>query len=251
MSISEIFAIFGVGIAAGLINAVVGSGTLITFPTLIAFGYSPFLANISNNVGLVPGNASGVIAYRRELRGQSQRLCILGTFALLGGIVGSVLLLQLPGSVFTRIVPILILFACALVVAQPRLSKWLVSHRGAHPHGGFPLVVGVFLSGVYGGYFGAAQGVILIALLGIFLDDQLQRLNAAKNVFAGIANAGAALLFIAFAHIAWEPAGLIAAGSIIGGQIGGRYGRLIPARVLRPLIVVVGVVVSVHLLLSE
>ena len=248
MSLVEALAILGAGFAAGVINAVVGSGTLITFPTLIAFGYPAFLANVSNTVGLIPGIGSGIFAYRRELSGQTRRLCTLGVFSLLGGTVGSILLLQLPGAVFDHVIPALILVACTLVIAQSRLSKWLAHRRAGHPHGGLPLAAGVFLTGIYGGYFGAAQGVILISLLGIFLNDELQRLNGAKQILAGITNAVAALMFISFTHIAWGPAGLIAGGATIGGYIGGRYGRLLPARILRPLIVVIGVIAAVHLL---
>ena len=250
MSLVEALAILGAGFAAGVINAIVGSGTLITFPTLIAFGYPPFLANVSNTVGILPGIGSGINAYRRELSGQTRRLCTLGVFSLLGGTIGSILLLQLPGAVFGHVVPVLILVACALVIAQPRLSKWLAHRHAAHPHGGLPLAGGVFLSGIYGGYFGAAQGVILISLLSIFINDELQRLNGTKQVLAGIANAVAAIMFISFTHIAWGAAGLIAGGSIVGGHIGGRYGRLLPARILRLLIVVIGVTVAVHLLIS-
>jgi hypothetical protein len=248
VSLVEALAILGAGFAAGVINAIVGSGTLITFPTLIAFGYPAFLANVSNTVGLIPGIGSGIFAYRRELNGQTRRLCTLGVFSLLGGTVGSILLLQLPGEVFGHVIPILILIACTLVIAQPKLSKWLAHRHAGHPYGGLPLAVGVFLTGIYGGYFGAAQGVILISLLGIFLNDELQRLNGAKQILAGITNVVAALMFISFTHIAWGPAGLIAGGAAIGGYVGGRYGRLLPARILRPLIVVIGVTAAVHLL---
>src|SRR5580693_5559401 len=218
MSVLEALAIVGVGLVAGTINTIVGSGSLITFPTLLAFGFSPIVANVSNTVGLAPGSLSGAIAYRRELQGQKPRLLVLGTASVSGGITGAVLLLALPGSVFRYVVPALILLACVLVAVQPRLSRRLADR--AHPprHGGVPLFVGVYLTGVYGGYFGAAQGVILVSLLGIFLEDQLQRLNAAKNVLALLVNATSAIVFICATHIAWEAAVLIAAGSVVGGQ---------------------------------
>jgi uncharacterized membrane protein YfcA len=248
MSPLEALAIVAVGLAAGTINTIVGSGSLITFPTLLAFGFSPIVANVSNTVGLAPGSLSGAVAYRRELEGQRPRLLVLGTASVTGGAAGAVLLLALPHSVFRHVVPVLILVACALVALQPRLSHRLAG-RGARPrHGGAPLFAVVFATGIYGGYFGAAQGVILMSLLGIFLDDQLQRLNAAKNVLALCANGISALIFISVTHIAWEAAGLIAAGSITGGQIGGILGRRVPAPLLRVLIIVVGVTAAVVLL---
>jgi uncharacterized membrane protein YfcA len=161
--------------------------------------------------------------------------------------------LVLPGSVFRGVVPALILLACALVAAQPWLSARVARRRSADgaaqpKHGGPALFASVYLTGVYGGYFGAAQGVILIALLGIFLHDDLQRLNAAKNVLAALVNGVAALLFIAAAHVAWGPAGVLAVGAAIGGQAGARLGRRLPAPVLRVAIVVVGTAVAIRLL---
>ncbi len=245
---------------AGTINTIVGSGSLITFPTLLAFGYSPVVANVTNTVGLVPGSVSGALGYRPELQGQRSRLMYLGLPSVLGGITGGILLLVLPGSVFRGVVPVLILVACALVAAQPRLSSRLARRRsrseGPSPaHGGAALWATVYLTGVYGGYFGAAQGVILIALLGIFLEDELQRLNAAKNVLAALVNGIAALLFIAApwvfhssAHVAWGPAAILAGGAVIGGQAGAKLGRRLPAPLLRGIIVVVGTAVAIRLL---
>ena len=248
MSVLEALAIAGAGLVAGTINTIVGSGSLITFPTLLAFGFGPVVANVSNTVGLVPGSVSGVVAYRSELRGQSRRLVLLGASAVAGGVTGALLLLNLPGSVFRHVVPALILAACVLVALQPRISARLSDRDGAPPHGGLGLVATVFVTGVYGGYFGAAQGVILMSLLSIFLSDHLQRLNAAKNVLALLVNAVAALIFISVAHVAWEAAGLIAAGSVVGGQVGGILGRRLPPQALRAAIVVVGVVAASVLL---
>jgi uncharacterized membrane protein YfcA len=249
MSIAAALAILGVGLAAGTINTIVGSGSLITFPTLLALGYAPVVANVSNTVGLVPGSISGAVGYRRELRGQRARITVLGMASAAGGLTGGVLLLVLPASVFRSVVPVLILVACALIAVQPRLARRVAARRGPdRPNGGPLLFVAVFATGVYGGYFGAAQGVILIALLGIFVDDSLQRLNAAKNVLAALVNGIAALLFIAFSHVAWGPAALLAAGAIVGGQLGATLGRRIPPGWLRAVIVVVGVAVAVRLL---
>ena len=251
MSVWEALAILGAGLLAGTVNTIVGSGSLITFPTLLAFGYAPVTANVSNTVGLVFGGISGTVGYRRELRGQRRRVLVLGSGSLIGGITGGVLLLTLPSSVFDAVVPVLIFGACALVVVQPRVSAWVAARRSRPvEHGGPALYVGILLTGVYGGYFGAAQGVILLSLLGIFLSDDLQRLNGVKNVLALIANGVAALLFVLSTHIVWEVAALIALGSIAGGQIGAHVGRRLPAPVLRALIVLIGLIAAVKLLVA-
>lgn len=251
MSLAADLALLGVGLAAGSINTVVGSGSLITFPTLLALGYPAVIANVTNTIGLVPGSLSGAVGYRRELAGQRPRLLVLGTAALAGGATGAILLLVLPGAVFRRVVPALILVACLLVAAQPRLSLWLSSReRQGRAHGWGVLTTGVFLTGVYGGYFGAAQGVILLALLAIIVPDGLQRLNAAKNVLAFLVNAVAALLFVVLSHVAWPAAGLLAAGAIPGGQLGATVGRRLPAAGLRVAIVVIGTAVAVVLLVQ-
>jgi uncharacterized membrane protein YfcA len=242
MSGLEAVAVLLAGMAAGAVNTIVGSGTLITFPTLLAVGYSPVLANVSNTVGLAPGSVSGAWGYRAELRGQRRRLQTLGVASLLGGVTGGALLLTLPEGAFRAIVPVLIALSCVLVLIQPWLTA-RVSALGRHPeHGGPPLFLGVYLAGVYGGYFGAAQGVLLIALLGLFLDEHLQRVNAAKNVLAGLVNGVAALFFIVVSDVAWQAAALIAVGSVVGAQIGARVGRRIPSRTLRGLVALVGVV---------
>jgi uncharacterized membrane protein YfcA len=299
-------AIFAVGLAAGTINTVVGSGTLITFPTLLAFGYPPVLANVSNNVGLVPGVASGVHGYRAELVGQRRRVIRLGIASLCGGLVGAILLLVLPAGAFKAIVPVLIGIALVMVIFQPRLQKWVaarerareraaartpdddsgggtggpsavlvvapvtqevvapvvaptvaptvapvsapVSQENALQAGGPVLCVLVFLSGVYGGYFGAAQGVLLLGLMGVAFTDSVQRINAVKNVLAGLVNGIAALVFIIATHVDWGVAGLIAAGAILGGQVGARIGRKLPPWGLRVLIICVGTVALVKLL---
>lgn len=243
-------AILAAGLAAGTINTIVGSGSLITFPTLLAFGYAPIVANVSNTIGLVPGSISGAVGYRRELAGQRARAVPIGIASVLGGLTGAILLLVLPASAFQRIVPVLILVACLLVAFQPRISRGLASHRGdAHDHS--PVLLGaVYLSGIYGGYFGAAQGVILIALLGIFLSDDLQRLTGLKNVLQALVNGVAAVVFIVVAPVAWEAALLIAIGSIIGGQLGARVGRRLSPVILRAAIIVVGTVVATKLLIG-
>jgi uncharacterized membrane protein YfcA len=240
------------GVAAGTINTVVGSGTLITFPTLLAFGVPPVTANVSNTVGLVPGSMSGVFGYRRELAGQGVRVLRLGSASLLGGVVGALLLLWLPSSAFDTIVPVLIALGVVLVVLGPRIQRSVAARaesRGGIPdHGVWWVWPAVAAAGVYGGYFGAAQGVLLMAILGIGVVDSIQRHTATKNLLALIVNAVAALVFIAVADVDWVVAGLIALGSVVGGQIGATVGRRLPPALLRAVIAAVGIVALVVLL---
>jgi uncharacterized membrane protein YfcA len=240
------------GVAAGTINTVVGSGTLITFPTLLAFGVPPVTANVSNTVGLVPGSMSGVFGYRRELAGQRARVLRLGSASLLGGVAGALLLLWLPSSAFDAIVPALIALGVLLVLLGPRIQRSVAARaesRGGIPdHGVWWVWPAVAAAGVYGGYFGAAQGVLLMAILGIGVADSMQRHTATKNVLALLVNAVAALVFIAVADVDWVVAGLIALGSVVGGQIGAGVGRRLPPVLLRAVIAVVGIVALVVLL---
>ncbi|MDQ0941947.1 sulfite exporter TauE/SafE family protein [Streptomyces sp. V1I1] len=246
MQALETAAVAAAAVAAGGINAVVGSGTLITFPTLLAFGCPPILANVSNTIGLVPGVISAAYGYRKELKGQLPRLMKFGGAALAGGLGGAILLLQLPADTFRAIVPILILLACVLVLLQPRLNEWLKQRREKdREDGGVPVWIGVLGTGIYGGYFGAAQGVLLMGLFGTFLRDDLQRLNADKNVLAALVNGIAAAVFIVATDVDWTAAGVIALGSTLGGLLGARVGRRMPPTVLRGVIVAVGVTASV------
>jgi uncharacterized membrane protein YfcA len=241
-------AIFAVGIAAGTINTVVGSGTLITFPTLLAFGYPALTANVSNNIGLVPGTISGAWGYRTLLVGQRNRVLPLAAASTAGGIVGAVLLLSLPANAFKDIVPVFIGLALVLILTQRWINQLIGDHRrGAGERAGPASLAGVFGSGIYGGYFGAAQGILLLAILGLTVDDELQRLNAAKVVLAGTVNLVAGIIFVFAAHVDWAVAGLIALGSVLGGVIGARFGQRLPPVALRALIVIVGIVAIVRL----
>jgi uncharacterized membrane protein YfcA len=237
------------GVFAGAINTVVGSGTLITFPVLLAIGYPPVVANASNSIGLVPGGVAGAIGYRRELTGQRTRLIRLGTCSLLGGAGGALLLLVLPPGVFKAVVPVLIVIALVLVVAQPWLSRKLTTME-RHEHGGFSAMAAAFGAGVYGGYFGAAQGVLLVGMLGILMDERLQRLNALKNVLTAGVNLVAGVIFVLIADVDWWVVLLIAAGSTIGGILGAKIGRRLPPAVLRGVIVLVGLVAVVMLVID-
>lgn len=254
MSWFEVIALFSAGMAAGTINTIVGSGSLVTFPTLLAFGVPPVVANVTNTLGLVPGSLSGAIGYRRELRGQRKRVLRLGSAALVGGAIGAVLLLWLPAEAFNAIVPALILLGCFLVVMGPRITRSIANRAEARGRSVAPeawwLWPSVAGTGVYGGYFGAAQGVILIAILGIGMDDDLQRQNALKNVLAMLINAIAAIIFVFVSHVNWPMAVTLALGSTLGGQIGASVGRRLPSGVLRAFIVIVGVT-AVALLIAK
>jgi uncharacterized membrane protein YfcA len=249
MSLGEFVSIALAGLGAGMINTVVGSGTLITFPVLLAFGYAPVTANVSNTIGLVPGSVSGAFGYRRELAGQRARVLRLGTAAVLGGITGAVLLLVLPASAFKDIVPVFIAIALVLTVLQPRLNRWLSTRDiDLDRRGGIFTPLAVYATGVYGGYFGAAQGILLLAILGVALQQDLHRTNALKNVLAGLVNGVAGVYFAFAAHVAWAPAGIIAGASIVGAQLGARYGRRLAPAALRAIIVAVGITAIVRLL---
>jgi len=241
-------AVFAAGIAAGTINTVVGSGTLVTFPVLLSVGLSPISANVSNTLGLAPGSAMGAWGYRRELRGQGERAVRLAVPTAIGGVVGAVLLLTLPARAFKTIVPVLIVLALVLVLAGPRLQNWERARVRPRDDIGAALVVLVFLVGVYGGYFGAAQGVLLMGIFGLLLAESLQRQNALKNVLAGTANFVAAIIFMFTSHMNWAAAGLVAGGAIIGAVVGARVGRRLSQPALRAVIVAVGIVAMVKLL---
>lgn len=252
MAIFHLLLIGLAGFGAGVINALVGSGTLITFPTLVALGYPPVTATMSNAVGLVAGNVSGTWGYRAELSGQWDRLRWQIPASLVGAVLGAYLLLHLPEKVFIRIVPVLLVLALVLVVAGPWIQSW--ARRRAEEAGRSPehitparmavLVFGTFAVGVYGGYFTAAQGILLVGVMGVLLPESVQRMNAAKNLMTLVVNVVAAVSYtlVAFDRISWPVAGVIAVGSLFGGWIGARYGRRLSPNALRATIVVVGLI---------
>ena len=250
MTALDALAILAAGVAAGTINTIVGSGTLITFPVLIGLGWAPVTANVSNNIGLVPGALTGAIGYRRELSGQRSRVKSLAPFTAIGALAGAVLLLVLPASAFRAIVPAFIAIAIILVALQPRIDRALAHRRRPGAEHRASLRAATCGTGVYGGYFGAAQGILLMALFGVALPQDLQRSNALKNVLAMTANLVASVVFVFAAHVDWGVVGLIAAGSIVGGHLGARYGRRLSQPRLRALIVVVGVAAIARLALG-
>jgi len=244
--------IVAAGIAAGAINSIVGSGTLITFPTLVALGFPPVTATMSNAVGLVAGGVSGTWVYRRELAGQRQRLRWQIPASLAGAAIGAFLLLHLPERVFIQIVPVLLIIALVLVILGPRIQAYarrraeLAGRSVEHisPARMAALVLGTFAIGIYGGYFTAAQGILLIGLMGALLPEDIQRMNAAKNLLSMLVNVVAAVSYtlVAFDRISWPVAGLIAVGSLFGGWLGARYGRRLSPTALRVAIVIVGLI---------
>jgi uncharacterized membrane protein YfcA len=241
----------GAGGLAGAVNAVAGGGSLISFPALLACGYPPLTANVTNSLGVVPGTVGGSIGYRRELVGQGGRMVALGVPIVLGAIAGAVVLLVTPESAFEGVVPFLVAASCLLVLFQPRLARLLAARsRDTSSRHSRLLAGSMFLAGVYGGYFGAAISVLLLGLLGLFVADGLQRLNALKGALAGTANLVAAVVFVFAGPIAWGAAGLLAGGSIVGGRVGAGLARKVPPTPLRVCIAIAGLVVAVILLLT-
>ncbi|MGN7148344.1 sulfite exporter TauE/SafE family protein [Arthrobacter sp. SAFR-179] len=242
--------VFIAGLWAGTINAVVGSGTLVTFPVLIALGVAPVVASMSNAMGLVAGTAAGAFGYRRELAGRGRQVLRLLPASVLGGVSGAWLLLHLPEKVFHYVAPVLLVLALLMVVFQPRLQDW-VRNREANPEHavrdkrhGILLVVLVYLAGVYGGYFVAAQGILLVGILGVFLTGTIQNANAMKNILVLGVNMVAAISYLLFAfdRINWLVVLLIAVSSTIGGILGSKVGRKLSPRVLRAVIFSLGIV---------
>jgi uncharacterized membrane protein YfcA len=250
----ELLLVAVAGGGAGFINTVVGTGTLITFPTLLALGVPPVLANVSNSIGLAPGSLSGALAGRQELTGQRARMIKYGIASLIGSIGGALLLLQLPASAFRAIVPVLIGLGCLLVVVGPVLQRRMAARRErlgttqATADGPGWLWFVIIFTGAYGGYFGAAQGVLVIAVMGVALAETLPRINALKNVLVMIANAVAGVVFVIISHVDWWIVGALASGSVLGAQLGARVGRRLPPTVYRVIILAVGIAAIISLL---
>ncbi len=237
------------GFAAGAINAAAGGGSLVTFPALIAVGYPPLVANVTNNVAVSPGYVTGAWGYRRELRGQRERIALLAVVSAFGSLVGVGLILVSSQGAFEGIVPFLVLAACALLAVQPVIGRRLGERAGARERPGMGSLVGQTLAAIYGGYFGAALGVAVLALLGVFFDDTLQRLNALKALLQLVIGATAALGFALLTPVAWGAAAIVGAASLAGGMVGARLARRVSDRVLRGGIVAYGVAAAIWLFL--
>ncbi|GGF52143.1 UPF0721 transmembrane protein [Marmoricola endophyticus] len=251
MSGLEALAVLGAGFGAGVLTATVGVASLISFPVLLAVGLPPVTANASNTVGLVPAGLSGAFGYRAELRASARVTAVVMVTSGLGAVVGAVLLLALPPSVFEAVVPWLILFTCLLVGAQPRISAWLRRRSGSvEERLALGPVTRVFalVTGVYGGYFGAGSGVMMVAVLGLGTDLPLHVVNAVKTTAILAGNVVASLVFVVVADLDWTAVGLVSAGSLVGGYVGARVGRRLPPTLFRGLVVLAGVVAAVALL---
>lgn len=249
LSLAQVALLAAAGIVAGAVNAIAGGGSLISFPALLGVGYPALTANVTNTVALVPGYLGGSLAYRPELKGQQENIRFLGAISLLGGLAGSIVLVESPASVFRAIVPWLILLSCGLLVIQPVVGKWVQKQDAKGKRQVIPLAVTQFLAAVYGGYFGAGLGVMMLAVLGIFLHDTLQRLNALKGLMSLIINLVSAIFFAIFAPVAWFPVIIMAVASLLGGNLGVFVARRLSNTVLRALVVAFGVVVAVKLLI--
>jgi len=242
------------GFAAGVINAVAGGGTLVSFPTLVALGVPTVNANITNTVALVPGYLGGAVAQRRELADYAAHLRTLLGVAAVGGVIGSILLIISPEDLFSDLVPWLILLACALLASGEWMKGVLARRRlargEAHHHtGGLPLYVGVAVAAVYGGYFGAGLGIMLLAILGLTLDDPLPRVNSLKSALSLVINLLAAAFFVFSGKVEWGYAAVMAVTSLLGGNAGGRVATRLPPNAMRVIVVTFGVVVALKMLL--
>lgn len=246
MDATSLLLVGAAAFAAGFANAVAGGGSLITFPTLVAVGLSPVAASVTNTIALCPGYLGATLAQRRDLAGQGRRTALILPGAVVGGVAGALLLLSTSDRDFDRVVPFLILIAAALLAVQDRVRAWLLA-RQTTPHAEAWAALPVAASAVYGGYFGAGMGVMILAALGIVLTDTLTRLNALKQTVSLSVNVAAALVFVVWGgdRVHWPSCGVMLATSLAGGALGGMLASRIPAAVLRAVVVVIGVAVAI------
>lgn len=239
----------GAGVVAGAVNAAAGGGSLVSFPALLAVGHSPLVANVTNTVGLLPGYVGGVVAYRSELTGQGSRVRAYGVTVAVGAAIGVAVLLLTSEAVFATAAPVLVLVACALLAVQPRVTAALRRRNDGEVRSR-PLLLhaALLLGGVYASYFGAAVGVMLLAVLGLLLADGLQRLNGLKGALSLVATVVGAGAYLVLAPVQLADAGVLAVGSLVGGRVGGGLARKLPDPVLRGFVLVIGVGVAVTLL---
>jgi hypothetical protein len=248
MSLRDALLVLAGGLVAGFANTVAGGGSLLTFPLLVAVGLPPLDANVTNTVGIVPAAVGGLFGLRRELAGQGRRLALLMPFAVGGAVVGAVLLLTTPARVFTRVVPALIVVACLMLLAQRPLSRVLEKRRRSRSS---LLLAGLFVAAVYGGYFGAAVSVLVLAILAVTIDDALQRLNALKVPLAGAMNLVSGVAFAIFGPVHWVYVLVLAPAALVGGRLGASAARRVPDEPLRLAVVVVGLGAALWLQLSR
>lgn len=249
MTLAESLIVLAAGLGAGVLSSTVGVASLLSFPTLVALGLPPVVANVSNTLGLIPGGLSGVVGYREEVREAGPIARAIVVVCALGAVAGAALLLGLPSGVFEAVVPWLILFTCLLVGAQPRIASWLRARHGEEReerrHMSPATTVFATLTGAYGGYFGAGAGVMMVAVLGLGTDLELRVVNGLKTLALMVGNVVAGLIFIVVADPRWDVVALLAAGSVIGGYVGARIGRKLPDAVFRWAVVVAGITAAV------
>jgi len=252
---ADIVLVLATGLAAGVLSSTVGVASLLSFPVLVGLGLPPVVANVSNTLGLVPGGLSGVVGYRDEVRRAGPITRVIVAVCALGAAVGAALLLGLPPGVFEAIVPFLILFTCLLVGVQPRIAAWLrARHEAQHGerlaerHHMSPTTTAfATVTGVYGGYFGAGAGVMMVAVLGLGTDLELRVVNGLKTLSLMVGNVVAGVIFVFVADPRWDVVVLLAAGSLVGGYVGARIGRKLPDAVFRWAVVAAGVVAALLL----
>jgi uncharacterized membrane protein YfcA len=247
LSVETIVLLAAAGFLAGALNAAAGGGSLISFPALIAVGYPPLTANVTNNIAVAPGYVTGATGYRRELRGQGHRILPLTVASAIGSFVGVGLIMISSQSAFESIVPFLVLAACVLLAFQPAITRRLEEHSGDRNRPGSGVLAGQALAAVYGGYFSAALGVVVLAVLGLAFDDTLQRLNALKALLQLIIGAVSAVGFALVTPVAWTAVAVVAPASVVGGEVGARLARRVSDRALRVGIVTYGVACAVWL----
>jgi uncharacterized protein len=246
LSLTSFLLVAAAAFLAGGINSIAGAGSLLTFPALLTVGLPPLQANVSNSIGLVPGSLSGAFGYRAELRGhlgEAARLCVASG---IGGLIGAALLLRLPTRVFELLVPTLVAASSVLVLVQ----HWITARLAGRGKNTRAAAVGVLVVGVYGGYFGAAQGIMLLAVMGLTLQAPLVRINGYKTLVAAVANGASGVVFILLAPVSWPHVLVLAVGSVAGGRLGAVVGLRIPERPLRVGIAVFGLAVAARLALN-
>ena len=238
------------GLGAGLFNGAAGSGTLISFPVLLALGYPAIVANVTSTLGIWPGYLGSVAGWRGEIVQPRDHFRSLAPLTVLGAAIGAILLLTTPSSAFTGLAPWLVLFASLLFALGPTLARWLGGEESALQTRPIALGIGMFLAAVYGGYFGAAMGVIMLAVLGLTLPGTLARASGIRAVLSVLANGVAAIVFIIHGHLQWEAVGMLAIGSLVGGYVGAALARKLPTSILRAIVVAVGLATGIRLLVG-
>ena len=247
LTVWQVLVLVGAGFISGALNAAAGGGSLVSFPALIATGYPPLIANVTNNVAAFPGYVGGAWGYRHGLTGQQKRIATLAIASVVGSLIGVGLILASSETAFEGVVPFLVLAACGLLAIEPYLGRFLEGWRTQSGRPGVGALLAQTLAAAYGGYFGAALGVAVLALLNLTLDDTLQRLNALKALLQLVIGGVAALGFAVLTSVAWTAVAVLAPASIVGGEVGARLAQRVSDRALRVGIIAYGIAAAVWL----